>query len=265
DGNLGGALVWRSDKDGVLGTGATVSATLSTGNHVIVAQVTDRDGNTGTDLVHVTVGRGGPAVAILAPLAGANAPIGQVLPFIGTAFDPRDGDLSFSLQWSSNIDDPLGTGPSFTKALSRGTHTITATVVNSTNSRGTATTTFTVRTDRVGYEDFSFGPNIEVALDKATATKPQSKLWYTPDGIWWAMLFVSAKSEYHIHRMDMPTQSWVDTGIAVDERGKSRADCFFDAATGKLYVASRFGFGVSPPQNRLYRFTYFQGAQMYVL
>src|SRR5581483_289773 len=101
--------------------------------------------------------------------------------------------------------------------------------------------------------------------DKATATKPQSKLWYTPEGIWWGTFFVASKSEYHIHRMDTATQSWIDTGVVIDDRGKSRQDCLFEEATNKLYVASRFGFNTSPPQNRLYRYTYYPGAQTYVL
>jgi hypothetical protein len=272
DGNVATSLVWRSDKDGVLGNGPSITATLSSGSHVITATATDSTTNTGTDLIHVVSGSGGPTVTILAPVNLSSAPLGQEVALIGTAFDSKDGDLSFGLQWSSSIDGPLGTGPSFTKRLSAGTHTLTATVVDSDTNRGTATSSFTVSVTRVGYEDFAFTAGVEsgngsgtAALDKATATKQQSKLWYTQDQIWWAVLFVGAKSEYHIHRLDTGSETWIDTGIKVDERGKSRYDALYDRNSHKLYIASRFGFTGSPPQNRLYRYTYYEGAQLYAL
>src|SRR5262249_58006812 len=39
-----------------------------------------------------------------------------------------------------------------------------------------------------GFHDFRFGPTVEFGVQKATAEKPESKLWYN-DGIWWATLF----------------------------------------------------------------------------
>ena len=41
DGNLTAALTWTSSRDGVLGTGGSLSRTLSVGTHTITAAVTD--------------------------------------------------------------------------------------------------------------------------------------------------------------------------------------------------------------------------------
>src|SRR5262249_51178016 len=66
DGNTASGLTWRSDKDGVLGTGASVNATLSRGAHVITATATDSMNINGADLIHVTVGTGAPTLSIVA-------------------------------------------------------------------------------------------------------------------------------------------------------------------------------------------------------
>jgi len=44
DGDLGLSIVWSSSLDGSAGTGATVNASLSAGNHTLTATVTDSDG-----------------------------------------------------------------------------------------------------------------------------------------------------------------------------------------------------------------------------
>ena len=55
EGNLSASLVWVSNLDGDIGTGAEFSAYLSTGNHTITASATDLDGETGSDIVHIIV------------------------------------------------------------------------------------------------------------------------------------------------------------------------------------------------------------------
>jgi hypothetical protein len=263
DGDLGASLVWRSDRDGALGVGRSLTKALTAGVHVITATSIDASGNVASDLIHVVaVASGPPVVTITAPATNATLPFGSPVAFLGTAFDSQDGDLSSSLTWTSNLDGALGTGAACTHELSRGTHTITATVADSGGKAGKATARVTVTITRVGYEDFSYGPNIEVSLDNATATKPQSKLWIQDD-IWWAPLFVQSKSEVHIHRLDLPTQTWIDTGVLVDDRGKSRQDVLVDGQ--RLYMVSRYGFTGSPPQNRLLRYTYQPAAQTYAL
>jgi hypothetical protein len=92
-----------------------------------------------------------------------------------------------------------------------------------------------------------------------TGSKPESKLWF--NGGWWASMFNAGASEYRIYKLDPAAARWRDTGIPIDARATSRADALWDAATGKLYVAShvystsgrRAGKGNS---GRLYRYSY---------
>ena len=78
-------------------------------------------------------------MTIAEPQNGAQVSFGQGVAFTGHAADPIDGDLSAAIQWTSSIDGPLGTGPSFTRVLSPGTHTIAATVTDSSNAPASAT------------------------------------------------------------------------------------------------------------------------------
>jgi hypothetical protein len=56
DGDLGGSIQWSSDRDGILGTGATIAtANLSVGTHGITASVTDSGALEGSDSVSVTI------------------------------------------------------------------------------------------------------------------------------------------------------------------------------------------------------------------
>jgi hypothetical protein len=92
-----------------------------------------------------------------------------------------------------------------------------------------------------------------------TGSKPESKLWF--NGGWWATMFNPAASAHRIYKLDPATGSWRDTGVPIDTRATSRADALWDAARGKLYIAShvyttsgrRAGKGNS---GRLYRYSY---------
>ncbi len=48
-------LAWRSYRDGALGTGTSIQATLSLGTHVVTATATDSDGQQGSDTITVYV------------------------------------------------------------------------------------------------------------------------------------------------------------------------------------------------------------------
>ncbi|MBK7167690.1 MAG: hypothetical protein IPH83_00065 [Gammaproteobacteria bacterium] len=65
--------------------------------------------------------------------------------FGGTATDPEDGNLSNSLSWSSSRDGVIGSGASFsTSGLSAGTHTITASVTDSSGATASDSIVVTV-------------------------------------------------------------------------------------------------------------------------
>ena len=74
-----------------------------------------------------------------------------------------------------------------------------------------------------------------------TGSKPESKLWYAggAGGPPWPS---SLSGDHHIFGLDQTTHSWADTGVAADTRGPVRDDALWDAATGKLYIASHTYF-----------------------
>src|SRR5690606_16611142 len=94
--------------------------------------------------------------------------------------------------------------------------------------------------------------------------KQQSKLWWT-DGSWWGVL-CSPDSRYHIYRLNVGTQTWVDTGVQVDDRTGTKVDVLWDEAAQKLYVVSHVfsnsgSSGTTPA--RVYRFSYNAGTDTY--
>jgi hypothetical protein len=72
-----------------------------------------------------------PTVAISAPSHGSSVAQGTAFTFSGSASDTQDGTLTSSLVWTSNLDGQIGTGSGFSRALSVGTHTVTARAVDS--------------------------------------------------------------------------------------------------------------------------------------
>jgi hypothetical protein len=112
-----------------------------------------------------------------------------------------------------------------------------------------------------GTRDFVYAP----LTDSATASKPESKLWFA-DGIWWSTMFQPASGTWRIFRLDRGSQVWNDTGTDVDDRIDTRADTMWDPASNKLYVASHVFVGASGgtgPGARLYRFSYDPGSKRY--
>jgi trimeric autotransporter adhesin len=112
----------------------------------------------------------------------------------------------------------------------------------------------------IGYE----GPSTSGAQAALTGEKPESKLWWN-DGFWWASMW--SGSGYRIFRLDTSSQSWVDTGVPIDNRGTSRADVLWDDGANKLYVASHV-FSNSSSSGypvRLYRYSYDAGTNTYSL
>ncbi|MCP5004425.1 MAG: hypothetical protein GY941_10895, partial [Planctomycetes bacterium] len=143
DGDLTVSVSWSSSLDGALGSGGSVSSTLSVGTHTITASVSDSGGLPASDAITVTV-NGGPSVSITSPADGTGVNDGTSITFIGTASDVEDGDLTSSVSWSSSLDGALGSGGSVASTLSVGTHTITASVSDSGGLPASDASTVTV-------------------------------------------------------------------------------------------------------------------------
>ncbi len=120
-----------------------------------------------------------------------------------------------------------------------------------------------------GYFDFPYqgwnGPGTP------TGEKPQSKLWWN-DGFWWGSLYSTSAGEFRIHRLNWATQTWEDTGVAIDDRELSKADAIWNNTTKKLFIASHSSVvsdgktvGNVDKYARLYRYTYDPALQTYSL
>src|SRR3972149_5371838 len=135
DGDITPSLFWASDIDGAIGLGGTLSlSNLSVGTHTITASVTDSASNTGSYSHTIMVNPIGiPSISITNPIDGLISADGSEITFTGTATDVEDGDLTASIIWTSDLAGSLGSGGPFTtSSLSIGTHTITASVTDST-------------------------------------------------------------------------------------------------------------------------------------
>lgn len=104
-----------------------------------------------------------PEVYIISPENGATFDSGATINFSGTASDPEDGDLTSSMVWTSIIDGQIGTGGSFSKTLSDGIHTITASATDSGGKTGSDSISITVGT-----------PAPEVTVDSITPNTMQA-------------------------------------------------------------------------------------------
>ena len=115
----------------------------------------------------------------------------------------------------------------------------------------------------IGYEDQSFSGTSE-----PTGTKrAESVLWWN-DGSWWGSLWDTTSQDFHIFRLDLSTQTWIDTGVTLDPRADTHSDVLWDGS--HLYVAShRFVDDELPAASGypsyLYRFSYDPIAKRYSL
>jgi hypothetical protein len=146
DGDLSQLISWSSDRDGNLGSGASLSVLLSAGSHTLTAQVADSGGLSSQVSVtlEVTHVNQSPVITITSPADGASANDDETVSFTATANDQEDGDLAQNILWSSSIDGQLGSGSHLIATLSQGTHQITARVTDSDNATSEATISISV-------------------------------------------------------------------------------------------------------------------------
>jgi PKD repeat protein len=112
----------------------------------------------------------------------------------------------------------------------------------------------------IGFE----GPSYTGAGSAPTGSKPESKLWFN-DGIWWGTLWSTSAAAFHIYRLDLAGQQWIDTGVALDNRTGTRDDVLWDGS--KLYVASH-RYSTAPAAGyavKLFRFSYVAASKTYTL
>lgn len=166
DGALSGdALVWRSDIDGRLGTGTTVTVSnLSQGIHTIRLTAKDSDDDNGSASIRLTL-NDPPRVSITDPEDDALYGADEEVYFSGSAMDTEDGQLSGgALAWTSSIDGQIGTVSSFfASSLSLGIHTITLSATDSDGASGSASINLTINDGPLAAIDNP--PNASVYLE----------------------------------------------------------------------------------------------------
>jgi hypothetical protein len=141
------ALVWTSNRDGLMGTGTSItSTTLSTGDHLITLTGTDSQSAVGTDTINITIVNTEPVVDITSPSDDSIFNAGDSIDFAGSGTDTEDGALTdASLVWTSSIDGEIGTGETFSSdGLEPGTHLITLTGTDSHSGTGSDAVTIRV-------------------------------------------------------------------------------------------------------------------------
>jgi PKD repeat protein len=169
---------------------------------------------------------------------------------------PASWSWTFGDGTTSTLQNPVHT------YRAAGTYTATLRVTN-TAGTSTATTVITAQAGSLGYQDMS----TTGSGGAASGEKPTSKLWFN-DGSWWGVLFDSVSRTHHIFRLDRTTQTWIDTGVRVDDRPKSRADVLWDGQhlyVGSALFASSSTAGTAGNPARLYRFRYDATTKTYAL
>jgi len=85
-----------------------------------------------------------PSVTMNNPANNSSYPEGTTISFAGSATDSQDGDISANLSWTSNLIGQIGNGASFSRTLTAGTHSITASVTDSGGMTGSRQVSMTV-------------------------------------------------------------------------------------------------------------------------
>ncbi|HEX2473944.1 MAG TPA: hypothetical protein VHK01_04330 [Lacipirellulaceae bacterium] len=142
-------MVWTSNKDGLLGTGAVLArprlGILSAGRHIITFTATDSGGRAATASAEVIIGNNLPNAVVEAPAAGGAFYAGLPITLRGYATDRENGDLTASaLRWFAN-GTPVGAGNVASVTLPAGGHSIRLTATDRDGGSASSTRTITVR------------------------------------------------------------------------------------------------------------------------
>lgn len=156
DGDVTTDISWVSSVDGPVGStrhntrGETTRRTLrlTSGTHVLTAQVEDRLGSAASDEVTITVAAVAnqpPTATISNPADGSSFSEGDAILLTGVALDPEDGSLTGpTLVWTSSVDGAVGSGSSFPWTPSPGTHGLVLTATDSQGATGMDSVGFVV-------------------------------------------------------------------------------------------------------------------------
>ncbi len=247
DGALtGAALVWSSNVDGVMGTGAAITyASLTAGTHTITLSGVDSGGLSDSDAISVTIN---PVQVNLAPnavLTGpATADTGVSATFDGSSSSDNDGTI---LDYTFDFGDgTVVSGATATTAHTwtvTGTWTVTLTVTDDDGATGSAAMTVTVseapQLPVIADQSGEFGSRCDLAVDNADVlhvvyrNTTHSQLWYAfSSGTTWTTLLVDGPG------FDLGGQVSTSFAIAVDTGGDPHIVYAFTDEPGVVHYAT---------------------------
>jgi hypothetical protein len=160
DGDISSNITWTSGLDGDLGTGASLTQTLTPGTHTITSVIIDSNGFSDEAMLTLTVDYTPPTISITGPTEDSEFDYEEEITLTASASDAQDGTLTGdSISWSSSIQGDLGTGESLTVSnLYPGTHTLTATAIDS-DAQETSTNVLGIFIDAGAPEVTLLSPN----------------------------------------------------------------------------------------------------------
>ena len=152
---------WSTAADGVFATGtvsgdgeARATATLPEGPQTVTLRVTDTEDNAASATIALTITHVNepPSATITDPASGDGEKVGRLVTFSGLVQDPEDAPGALQVDWSSDLDGPLGSTDAdssgatslTTGDLSVGLHAITLTVTDTAGEVATSTINFEV-------------------------------------------------------------------------------------------------------------------------
>lgn len=172
EGALAGAsLVWETIREGVLGTGASLTTTgpatgWQVGEHILMLTATDGPGLFDVATTRFSIYENfPPEVTITSPSDGGTVAAGDPVTMTGTATDLHEGTLSgASLTWSSDRDGVLGTGATLTRTdLGVGAHVLTLTAVDERGA--SATSSVAIQVEPAGAGTGTITGSVAVLID----------------------------------------------------------------------------------------------------
>ena len=110
-----------------------------------------------------------------------------------------------------------------------------------------------------GQVDFDYGTQVQVAGGAATGERSESKLFYTPDHRWWAVLGHSAGSAGPgVYLYELVDHVWIERLELPGSDPWMKADTLFDAADSTAHVTLRDNRALTdnPRRSTLYSLSY---------
>jgi hypothetical protein len=123
-----------------------------------------------------------------------------------------------------------------------------------------------------GAKDFAYGSTVSQAGGTGTGWKPESKLFYTPDLLWWGVFGCAdpacgtPSGQEGVYLYQLVNHTWQQRVQFPGADAWQKADTVFDASSNRLYVSLRdnYSSGTNPRASYLYELTYASGTWTFV-